>query len=247
MSESEGSARGPATLAVVIPTLNEADVLPQLLKRLFADGADLVVVADGGSDDRSIELAKAAGALTVVSARGRGQQLRAGALAALQEGAELLWFVHADNLPLEGALHALRSAAHSSAGTMQAWACRQRVDASGRFYRLVERKADRRVAAGLVYGDSGLFVTASAYEKAGGFRGIPLFEDLDLSRRLAALGPVSIVDKAQILVNARRWQVEGALRTTIRNWILTRAWNLGVAPERLVRFYPVHSRRSVKS
>ena len=230
-------------LAVVIPTLNEAHDLPALLSRVLSDGADLVVVSDGGSEDTTMQLARDAGAIAIAAERGRGQQLQAGADVALDQGADLLWFVHADNVPQPGALQALRLAAQESVSNptlTQAWGCRQRVAAEGRFYRLVERKADRRVAAGLVYGDSGLCVTASAYRRVGGYRGIPIFEDLDISKRLAAEGPIALVRGAEILVNPRRWQGEGALRTTVRNWMLTRAWNLGVPPERLVRFYPAN-------
>lgn len=246
MNDSGGDSSDGLKLAVVIPTLNESAALPALLHRLIEDRADIVVVADGGSEDETVSIAKAAGALTVQAPRGRGQQLRAGAELALGQGAEVLWFVHADNLPSAGALDALRRTAEAStagASAVQAWGCKQTVEATGRFYRLVEQKADRRVRTGLVYGDSGLCVLAQAYRRAGGYRAIPIFEDLDLSKRLAALGPIELVSEAEILVSARRWQGEGALRTTIRNWMLTRAWNWGVAPERLVRYYPAHNLR----
>ena len=93
---------------------------------------------------------------------------------------------------------------------------------------------------GLVLGDSGLCVRAGAYEAVGGYAPLPLFEDLDLSMRLAARGPVRLVPGARMVVCARRWKREGALRATVRNRILTLGWRLGVPAERLAAWYPRH-------
>ena len=244
-------------LVVVVPTLDEAAALPALLGRLVGAGsvpsdgptaswhdlADLLVVADGGSTDGTRRLAKDAGAEVLDAPPGRGHQLRAGGERALELLGEpspddLLLFLHADNLPEPGALAALRSAAATS-GT-EAFALSQRIDAPGRFFRLVERAADRRVARGEVLGDSGLAVRATAYRAVGGYAPLPLFEDLDLSKRLARRSGIQVVEDARLSVCARRWKREGALRATLRNRILTLAWRLGVSPERLVRWYPRH-------
>lgn len=245
-------------LVVVVPTLDEAEDLPGLLGRLLddcdpRDRADAVVIADGGSSDGTRELAAAAGALVIAADPGRGAQLQAGGAAALElleqepkdqrqgPAEDLLLFLHADNLPAPWALGALREEAARQPHRI-AFGMSQRVDAEGRIYRMIERTADRRTARGMVYGDSGLAVRPGAYRAIGGYRPIPLFEDLDLSKRLAAQGEVGLALSARIRVNARRWKAEGALRTTLRNWILTVGWRLGVPPERLVRWYPRHGR-----
>ena len=200
---------------------------------------DLVVVVDGGSEDSSCQLAIESGAELCHAERGRGVQLQVGADRAIELGAERLWFLHADNLPEPGAAQAILQAfaEHPDAA---AFGCSQIVDAQGKFYRLVEAKADQRVARGLVYGDSGLCISATNYLAAGGFRPHPIFEHLDFSRRISRLGTIHLIPQARVFVNPRRWKGEGALRTTVRNWILTKAWRLGVSPERLVRFYPAH-------
>jgi glycosyltransferase involved in cell wall biosynthesis len=229
----------PTRLAVVIPCLNEAVNLPRLLRRLEDEGVDLIVVVDGGSEDGSCQLAVQAGVELCNSKRGRGVQLQAGAERAIELGAGRLWFLHADNLPAPGAVKAITEA-FAEHPTAAAFGCSQVVDAEGKFFRLVEAKADQRVKRGLVYGDSGLCISVANYRAAGGFRALSLFEDLDFSRRVSGLGTIHLVPKAKVFVNPRRWKGEGALRTTVRNWILTRAWRLGVSPERLVRFYPAH-------
>lgn len=235
--------------------LNEAARIGGLVERLLfgakgefarrdpADRADLVVVADGGSSDGGEALARDRGAEVISAPRGRGAQLAAGAEWVLAHGGvcggDLLFFVHADNLPADGALLALREAAGT--GSAVAWALRQAVDAQGAFYRAVESLADRRVERrGLVYGDSCLCVTADVYRQAGGFRPLPLFEDVDLSRRLRRFGAIALAPGGAVHVCPRRWSREGATWTVVRNWIVTQAYWLGVPPRLLAKLYPDH-------
>ena len=236
------------TLGVVVPTLNEALVLPTLVNRLLgahaprhhADRADHVVVADGGSDDETVAVAELAGAQVVHAERGRGRQLSAGAR---QLETDLYLFLHADCVPEPGALSALRTAFADDPSLLAA-GCEQRVEAEGRFYRLVERAADRRVRRGMVFGDSGLCVRASTYREVGGFAEVSLFEDVDLSDRLAKLSAAArprLVAGARLSVSARRWEREGPLRATFRNWMLRTRYRLGADPERLAGRYAPHS------
>ena len=228
------------TLGVVIPALDEAEALPGLLQRLLVgsepnDLADEVVVVDGGSRDGTAAVARAGGARTVEAPRGRGTQLAAGAR---ELGCELLFFLHADCRPARGTLTALRRAFEDE--HLAAAGCAQRVEGEGWFYRAVERAADARVRRGMVYGDSGLCARRSAYEAAGGFADLPLFEDVDLSRRLARLGAVRLVEGARLSISARRWEREGRLGATLRNWALRTAHALGADPRRLARLYRPH-------
>jgi glycosyltransferase involved in cell wall biosynthesis len=193
-----------------------------------------VVVCDGGSQDGTERVARAHGAAFVAAPRGRGAQLAAGARAL---DTDVLLFLHADCLPAPGALERVRAALGE--GGLGACAFEQEVAAVGLFYRLVERCADARVRwLGLVYGDSGLCVTRAAYAAAGGFRPLPLFEDVDLSRRLARVARPRLVRGARLVVSARRWKREGALRATLRNWMLCLAYAAGADPARLARRYP---------
>ncbi|MDP6369852.1 MAG: glycosyltransferase family 2 protein [Planctomycetota bacterium] len=255
---ADGPLDTPAALSlgVVVPTLNEAAALPRLLERLVgrpaagpddiprseepsavgsADHADCVVVADGGSADGTPALAARGGARVVESSAGRGGQLAAGA--ALLE-TDLLLFIHADCLPQAGALAAVRRAFSDPA--VGRCAMVQAIAAPGWHFRALERCAARRARRGLVYGDCGLGLRRSLYEAVGGFQDLPIFEDLDLSQRLLAsplAGRMVLVEDAVLGLSARRWQHEGFLRCTLRNWALTKAWRLGLAPKKLARFY----------
>lgn len=228
------------TLDVIVPVLDEERTIGVLLDRLCCaheddDRARAVIVVDGGSRDRTVELAVERGARVVSSARGRGAQLAHGAA---QSDAQWLVFLHADCVPRLGALARLRE--HLRSDPFDVGAFRQVIDAPGWFFRAVERAANARARRGMIYGDSGLIVRRDVYVESGGFRPLPLFEDVDLSRRLKLRSPTRWLADAELLISARRWRAEGALRATIRNWMLWCAFEAGVSPSTLARFYPPH-------
>jgi rSAM/selenodomain-associated transferase 2 len=223
-------------LSVVVPTWNEVRELPALLASLAQQSAaHEVIVSDGESRDGTAELAAQLGARVVQARRGRGPQLASGARAAR---GELLVFLHADARLHAGALAAVARAFEDPA--LVAAGLRQHIDHGALFYRWVERAADLRVRRGWVYGDSGLCVRRSAYDAVGGFRELALFEDLDLARRLRRHGRVAQIPSAELTISPRRWEREGRLRRTLKNWALTALWLAGVDADRLARFYAPH-------
>ena len=204
-----------------------------LLRLRGPDRPERIVVVDGGSRDGTQRVAHEHGAVVIEAPRGRGAQLAAGARAL---DTELLLFLHADCVPAPGALGRLRAAFADP--RLAACAFEQEIDATGLFYRMVERCADLRVRwLGMVYGDSGLCVRRSVYADVGGFRPLPLFEDVDLSRRLRAVTRPRLLSGARLVVSARRWKREGALRATVQNWMLSCAYAAGADPGRLARLY----------
>lgn len=232
MSSGASGSVAPG-LSVVVPTLDEAANLPRLWAALRAQDVPFEgLVSDGGSRDGTPELARALGATVLCGARGRGQQLARGAQAAR---GELLLFLHADTWPAPGALAALLAAFAEPA--LVATGMRQRIDHPARFYRLVERAADRRVRRGWVYGDSGLCVRRTALAAVGGVPPLELFEDLELTRRLRRHGRVALVERAELVISARRWERDGRVRRTLLNRALTALYFAGVPPRLLARAY----------
>ncbi len=223
-----------ARVSVVIPTLDEADRLPALLDALRSE-AELseIIVADGGSTDGTPELAARLGAKIVISERGRGQQLRAGA--ALSRG-EILLFLHADSIFPFGGLRALCAALDRDPR------------APGGNFRVVF-DGDSRFARGLTmaypwlryftlyYGDSGIFVRRAVYDAIGGIKPIPIMEDYDFVRRLERAGPTCRIEDPPLTTSSRKFAGRRA-SAIVWGWVMVHVlyW-LGFSPERLARLY----------
>ena len=233
------------TVSVIIPALNEADGIAATLASVARQRPPWeVVVADGGSADGTPEAVARAMPLARVirPGRGRARQMNAGAEAA---SGEILLFLHADTHLPEGALDAVREALAAPPDRRQAPAVggcfRTRFvgeGARGVWMRLWESPAWMRWWR-FAFGDRAPFVRRETFRAVGGFRQQPLFEDLDFVRDVRARGRFVFLDAA-VETSARRFGQNGALRQQLRNFALWTAWNVGVAPERLARFYPDH-------
>jgi rSAM/selenodomain-associated transferase 2 len=223
-----------ARAAVVVPTLNEEEALRRTLPPALA-AADEVVVADGGSRDSTVAVARALGARVVVGPAGRGAQLNQGAAAT---GAELLLFLHADTtLPTDG-VDAARAAI---AGGAVGGAFRLRFDLERPAYRLAARLVNLRArltAAPL--GDQAQFASREAFASLGGFQPWPVLEDLDFARRLKRHGRVVILPQA-VTTSARRFAAHGLVRTVARNYCIWALYLAGAEPRWLARLYRPHA------
>jgi len=171
-------------LSVIIPTLNEADNIGPTLDSISQLSSDVeVLLVDGGSTDRTIEIARTYGAKVITSDRGRGLQMHIGACAAL---GDVLWFLHADTCVPADAIDLIVAGLHDKlviAGNFQVrFAGEQR---SARFMTWLYPQLQR---LGLWYGDSAIFVRRKAYFIVGGFKPFPIFEDLELLCELMKLG-----------------------------------------------------------
>ncbi|MEZ5356635.1 MAG: TIGR04283 family arsenosugar biosynthesis glycosyltransferase [Bryobacteraceae bacterium] len=220
-----------AEISVVIPVLDEQRVLGRLLESLRAmEPAPEVIVADGGSSDGTVAVARAFGARAVVSARGRGPQMNAGAAAS--SGAVLL-FLHADVTIGPTALSALERALAGGGVVGGNFDIRYEGGWEARLFSAINR---RRCRMGVIYGDSGIFCRRDVFEKLGGYRDWPLLEDYEFARRLRRAGKLALLAEP-VYVSGRRWR-NGGLWKTLWAWFWVQAlYYLGVSPRRLAAMY----------
>ncbi len=193
--------------------------------------ADELVVSDGGSRDRTREIAVSLGARVVEGPAGRGAQLNRGAAATT---AELLLFLHADTTLPEGAADAVRTAiARDAIGG----GFHLRFEPSRPLYRFGAAIANARSGiTGVALGDQAQFATRAVFEQLGGYREWPILEDLDFARRLKRAGRVAILPLA-VSSSARRFEKRGPVRTVLTNWLIWTLFACRVSPLRLARLY----------
>lgn len=220
-------------VSVIIPTWNEEAMVGECLLSLgVQEGPWEAIVADGGSTDRTRDLASRH-ARVVLGARSRGDQLNAGAAAST---GEILIFLHADCRLGPGALREARRVLGRS--RVKAGCYPQKIAKRSPLYRLVEWGAAARAKClGIVYGDSALFLRREVFERCGGFPSVPLFEDFGISQRLRTMPGRVALASSWVEVSPRRWEERGFFRSTFLNWRLQASYLAGASPEALARRY----------
>lgn len=212
----------------MIPTENEAAALPACLARI-AEVPNEIIVVDAQSGDGTAAVAAAAGARVLLSAeRHRARQMNLGAAEAR---GRILLFLHADTLLPAGGLGKIIDAIDRRGAIGGGFSRRYR--SRSFLLALTSRLASlRNRVAGWHLGDQAIFVRRDLFEKLGGFRDIPIFEDLDFSRRLRAVGR-TVTLSPPVYSSARRFAARGPWRTTLDDLALTRRYLAGVDPNEL--------------
>ncbi|HTM49263.1 MAG TPA: TIGR04283 family arsenosugar biosynthesis glycosyltransferase [Bryobacteraceae bacterium] len=221
-------------VSVVIPTLNEAESIGPTLEAVARmRGAFEVILVDAGSPDGTARVAgRYPGVRFVTSGPGRGVQMHAGVAAARGEA---VWFLHADTSPPEDGVEKVLEALADPKIVAGNFAVR--FDGPRRAARFLTWFYPQLRRFGMIYGDSAIFVRKSSYLRAGGFRPFPMFEDLDLVRRLARLGRLAHVPSC-VTTSSRRFHERSFTAAMARAAALQILYWLGIPPRVLYRFYP---------
>lgn len=220
------------SIAIVIPTFNEADNIVATLLPLqqWRQQGHQIIVADGGSDDASIELARPLADLVINTAKGRARQMNS---AAQQAHGDVLLFLHADTLLPDNASELIQA----SLQTKQWGRFDVRLSGKQPLLRVVERMINwRSRLSGIASGDQAIFITQTLFHSMGGYADIPLMEDIDISKRLKHHGRPACI-KTKLTTSSRRWEQNGILKTILLMWRLRLAYFLGAKPEQLARLY----------
>lgn len=215
----------------MIPALDEEARIGAAIDSAFAAGAAEVIVADGGSVDRTVAIARERGAHILESESMRARQMNRGAESAKGDA---LIFLHADTLLPANAADVVERALDDG------------VILGGFRLAFVERSWRLRVAAFMInlrtaitrcpWGDQAQFIRRDVFLARGGFREVPIMEDYELAIRMKRAGR-TVVLRAKVRTSGRRFLAKGLLRTAAINWRIIIAWRRGADPAELARMY----------
>ena len=229
----------PSSIAIIIPTFNEARALPRTLFYLRAHHFNEVIVVDGGSQDQTVAVAneQLAGlsqrdATVIVTARSRAQQMNAGAAAAQSD---ILLFLHADTYLPPGsrpAIERVMEKPHYIGGRFDV----QFEHAHGWAWVISALMNWRSRLSGIATGDQAIFVRRDWFQQMGGYADLPLMEDIEFSTRLKQWGKTAALP-AKVTTSFRRWEQRGVVPTILQMWLLRFLYWVGICPHRLHRWY----------
>ena len=228
-------------ISIVMPVFREEEVINKAVdavQRLTLESRLEIIVVDGDPEGKTLKMIRDSRVIKARAEKGRGKQMNAGAMLA---SGEVLLFLHADTeLPPDGLTQicTVMRDRNCVGGSFDLGIGSNRV-----FFRLIEQAASLRSRiTRMPYGDQGIFLRRKVFLDLGGFRELPLMEDVDLMRRVRQSGGKIHIIARKVKTSARRWEKEGVVYCTLRNWLLVLLYLLGVSPEYMARFYKDHSR-----
>ncbi len=223
-------------ISVIVPVWKEASIIAQSISRILdldPDGGLEVIVVDGSPDGETLHSIREGRVRKYTARKARSVQMNTGASHASRE---ILLFLHADTMLPEGALQRISSLIDR--GDVVGGAFDLGIDSERPIFRIIENAAALRSRIlRIPYGDQAIFIRKDYFHAIGGFREIPLMEDVELMRRIKKAGGRIGIIREKVKTSPRRWEKEGVLSCTLRNWTLISLYLLGVSPERLARFY----------
>ena len=221
-----------AQISIIIPTLNEASNIKEVITSSQSSNNVEIIVVDGGSQDQTLLIAKSLNVQVIISSPGRAHQMNAGAMAA---SGEILLFLHADTRLPTNFEQMIRTTLVKPGIVAGAFALR--INAPDWGLRLVEFGVKWRSHLWqMPYGDQGIFLTKDVFQQVGNFPQMPIMEDFELMRKLKTLGKIYLLP-TPVITSPRRWLKKGIIQTTLWNQIIVIAYLLGISPHRIRNWY----------
>jgi len=219
-------------VSVIIPTLNEERYIANTLQFLSAVPQVEIIVVDGGSIDKTVQAARHFTEYVFLTHAGRAHQMNFGAQHAT---GDVLLFLHADTMLLPGAIEMVRY--HMRRVNVVGGAFDLHLDSERALVRAIARLGTLRSRLTRVpYGDQGLFIRSRIFQHIGGFKLMPIMEDLEFAKRMRRMGRVMFISEG-LVSSARRWEHNGAFKTTGTHLLLLALYHLGFSTKRLARLH----------
>lgn len=218
-------------VSVIIPVYNEESAIREILTTLPLGSSLEAIVVDGGSTDRTKEIAGQFPVRIIEAAKNRAIQMNQGAK---QARGDIFLFLHSDCLLQDESIKSIEN--YLSNGYIGG-CLTQRINSDRFIFRLIENSGNIRARLSRIfYGDQGIFVRKDVFFEIGGFPEVPIMEDVLFSKKLRETGK-TIVLSDKILVSRRRWDKRGILKTTLLYNTIIILFKLGYPLEKIKLLY----------
>lgn len=229
------NAKAPSC-SIILPVLQENSLINGIIDHLHSleNNKDTeIIVVDGDPKGTTLTAIARDNVTKLRSPRGRGKQMNLGAREAK---GKILLFLHADTELPSNALRLIAAAMKDKryvAGAFDLGIRSERL-----IFRVIESAASLRSRLTRIpFGDQAIFVRKDYFEKIGGYKDIPIMEDVEIMKRIKKRGDKIVIVRQRVRTSSRRWEKEGILRCTLRNWLLQVLYLLGVSPHRFYKLY----------
>ena len=222
------------TFSIIIPVLHEAKNINTVLEHLkqLDENCEFIVV-DGNPNRETIDNIRKKDIKRLSSEAGRGRQMNTGADIA---SGEILIFLHADTHMPVNAFDRIRSTLQNKAYVGGAFDLGIQSDKI--IFKVIAMCASiRSHLTRIPYGDQAIFIRKDYFNTMGGYKEIPLMEDVELMQRIKKRGDKIYIFSERVFTSPRRWEKEGIVYCTLRNWIIIILYLIGISPDKLARYY----------
>lgn len=221
-------------ISVIIPVLNEESTIETTIQQVenLAGNKEIVVV-DGGSKDQTYSLAKELTDKVYQTRPGRGHQMNLGAKEAT---GDILFFLHSDSKLEHNALLSIKKAMEDD--RVIGGCFKFKIDDDCWPLKFISWTSNLRAQyLNLMFGDQGIFVRKSVFDKVGGYPDQELMEDWEFSRKLDKFEGELVQLDVKIYTSARRWHKFGIWKTILLMHKIKFLYMLGVSPSKLRETY----------
>ena len=222
--------------SIIVPVFHEVERINGLivhLRRLSPEMEREIIIVDGAPEKDTLPVIRDEGVVKISSEKGRAKQMNAGASVAK---GEILIFLHVDTEPPQNALKRINAFINKKEYVGGAFDLGIKSDKI--IFKVIALGASLRSRLNRIpFGDQAIFIRRDYFNRIGGYQEIPLMEDVELMRRIKRCGKKINIFFDRAMTSSRRWEKEGVVYCTLRNYILQVLYFLGVSPHKLVKYY----------